>query len=60
MKSVKAFQSIPSEYKCQCCGEIKPLNKEHFQIVNKFKYGYSTYCNICNIVCNQPKEKTKL
>ena len=49
---------IPTEYQCQCCGETKPLNAEHFQIVKKFKYGYSTYCNVCDVSCNRPKEKT--
>lgn len=60
VKGAKTFKSVPDEYKCQCCGEIKPLNTDHFQIVNKFKHGYSTYCNVCHVVCNRPKEKTKL
>lgn len=57
LKGAKTLKSVPDEYKCQCCGETKPLNAEHFQIVKKFKYGYSTYCNECNILCNKPKKK---
>lgn len=44
----KTTLSAPSEYKCQYCDTTKPLNSDHFQIVKKFKYGYSTVCNECN------------
>jgi hypothetical protein len=33
---------------CSKCGEEKPLNKEHYQVVKYFKEGYSFYCNLCN------------
>jgi hypothetical protein len=47
-KGQKILKSAPDEYKCQCCGALKSLNVSNFQIVNQFKYGFSTYCNECN------------
>jgi hypothetical protein len=34
--------------KCAKCGEEKPLDKEHYQVVKYFKTGYSYYCNSCD------------
>jgi hypothetical protein len=34
--------------KCANCGEIKPLDSEHFQVVKSFRSGFSYYCNECN------------
>lgn len=50
----KASLSVPNEYKCQYCNIIKSLDSDHFQIVKKFKYGFSTVCNECNKF--KPKE----
>lgn len=44
----KILLSVPSEYKCQVCENTYPLNIDHFQKVNNFKHGYSTYCNACD------------
>ena len=49
----KETLSAPSEYKCQYCDITKPLNGDNFQVVKKFKHGYSTVCN----ECNKPKPK---
>jgi hypothetical protein len=56
-RGVKILQSAPDEYKCQCCGETKPLNKDHFQTVKSFKYGFSTYCLECDIITRKIKPK---
>lgn len=53
LKVRKTSLSAPSEYKCQYCKETFPLNKDHFQVVRGFKYGYSTVC----LECNKPKPK---
>lgn len=37
-----------SERKCSRCGEVKPLNVEHYKKVKHFKSGYSYYCNVCD------------
>lgn len=34
--------------KCSKCGEEKPLDKDHYQVVKYFKSGYSHYCNSCD------------
>lgn len=49
LKIVKTSESIPDEYVCQKCKISKPLNKENFQSVKMFKYGFSTYCNECDL-----------
>ena len=49
----KTTLSVPSEYKCQFCDVTKPLDSDNFQVVKKFKFGYSTVCN----ECNRPKPK---
>ena len=33
---------------CSNCGEEKPLDKDHYQVIKSFKSGFSYYCNICN------------
>ena len=33
---------------CANCGEEKPLDKDHYQVVKGFKSGFSYYCNVCN------------
>jgi hypothetical protein len=39
---------------CVKCGEKKPLDAEHFQVVKHFKTGFSYYCN----TCDKPPKKT--
>ena len=34
--------------KCSKCGEEKPLDKDHYQVVKYFKSNFSYYCNCCN------------
>ena len=34
--------------KCVKCGEEKPLDKDHYQVVKQFKSNFSYYCNECN------------
>ena len=34
--------------KCAKCGEEKPLDKDHYQVVKYFKSNFSYYCNCCN------------
>jgi len=33
---------------CANCGEEKPLDKDHYQVIKSFKSGFSYYCNVCN------------
>ena len=33
---------------CSKCGQEKPLDKDHYQVVKSFKTGFSFYCNLCN------------
>lgn len=56
-KGVKTLLSVPAEYQCQCCNQVKPLNADHFQVIRKFKYGFSTYCNICDIETKRLKKQ---
>lgn len=49
--------SHPNEYKCQSCNQIKPLTKEYYQSVSKFKFGFSTYCNECDKKIFKKNEK---
>jgi hypothetical protein len=56
-RGVKILRSVPDEYKCQHCGETKPLNSDYFQTVRSFKYGFSTYCLECDIVTRKVKPK---
>ena len=32
---------------CDKCGEEKPLDIEHYQVVKYFRDGFSYYCNEC-------------
>ena len=48
LKGVKKLKSVPGEYECQYCKETKPLTTEHFQKIERFKYGFSTVCNECS------------
>lgn len=48
IRGQKTSLSFPDEYKCQSCGEVKPLTEDYFQPVRKFKFGFSTYCNDCD------------
>lgn len=57
-KGQKILKSAPSEYICQYCKIEKSLNKDNFQVVSKFKHGFSTVCNECNINTNKMKNKT--
>ena len=38
---------------CNKCGEEKPLDSNHYQVVKYFKEKFSFYCN----ECNKPKPK---
>lgn len=59
IKEQKTSLSHPDEYKCQSCGEIKPITEEYYQPVKKFKFGFSTYCNECDKkVFKKNEEKT--
>lgn len=33
---------------CDKCGEEKPLDLEHYQVVKYFRDGFSYYCNDCS------------
>jgi hypothetical protein len=33
--------------KCSVCGEEKPLDSDHYQVVKYFKEKFSFYCNEC-------------
>ncbi len=33
---------------CSKCGEEKPLDSKHYQVVKLFRSGFSYYCNECN------------
>lgn len=55
LKVQKTSLSRPSEYKCQFCNQIKPLNAENFDIVRSFKYNYATVCK----ECGKPKQKNE-
>lgn len=50
---MKIEASVPKERKCSRCGEVKPLDLEHFQKVKLFKSGFSYYCNVCNTPANK-------
>ena len=34
---------------CSRCGETKPLDKDHYQVVKAFSSEFSYYCNNCSI-----------
>lgn len=40
---------------CAKCGEEKPLDSDHFQVVKYFKTRFSYYCN----TCDKPPKKEK-
>ena len=44
----KGAPDLPALRKCANCGEEKPLDKEHYQIVKTFRTGFSYYCNVCD------------
>ena len=46
-KNSKKLES-PIKRKCSKCGEEKPLDAEHYQVVKSFTHGYSYQCNECN------------
>ena len=48
-----SMQEKNTKRKCSKCGEEKPLDKDHYQMVKYFSSGFSYYCNICNA----PKRK---
>lgn len=56
-KGAKTLLSAPAEYQCQCCKQVKPLDSDHFQVIRKFKYGFSTYCNDCDIQTKRLKKQ---
>ena len=50
VKKKEEFGEIPASglRKCANCGEEKPLDKDHYQVIKSFKNGFSYYCNTCN------------
>lgn len=42
-----------TERTCSKCGETKPLDSNHYQVIKYFRSGLSYYCN----ECNKPKPK---
>ena len=51
----KGLSGSPQTRVCSKCGEEKPLDKDHYQVVKSFKHGYSHYCNSCD----KPVKKTE-
>jgi hypothetical protein len=49
------MQEKNTKRKCSKCGEEKPLDKDHYQVVKSFKSGFSYYCNSCD----KPPRKEK-
>jgi hypothetical protein len=47
-------QEKDTKRKCSKCGEEKPLDKDHYQVVKSFREGFSYYCNLCD---RPPKKK---
>jgi hypothetical protein len=41
------------------CGQEKPLNKDHYQVVKAFKSGFSYYCNDCSVEMKKTKPTNK-
>jgi late competence protein required for DNA uptake (superfamily II DNA/RNA helicase) len=50
-----SMQEKNTKRKCSKCGEEKPLDKDHYQVVKSFKSGFSYYCNSCD----KPPRKEK-
>ena len=44
---------------CSKCGVEKPLDKDHYQIVKSFNFGFSYYCNDCSIEMMKTKPANK-
>ncbi len=44
---------------CAKCGEEKPLDKDHYQVVKSFKSGFSYYCNDCSAEMRRTKPSNK-
>ena len=44
---------------CVKCGQEKPLDKDHYQVVKSFKYGFSYYCNVCSAEMRKTKPSNK-
>jgi len=55
LKGQKKSLSAPNKYTCQYCEVEKPLSKDFFQEVRRFKYGYSTVC----LDCSKPKPRNE-
>jgi len=55
IKGQKKSLSRPSEYECQFCNQVKPLNADNFEVVKTFKYNYATVCR----ECGKPKQKSE-
>ncbi len=51
--SKKQENNIKKTRICDKCGEIKPLDVQHFQVVKYFRDGFSYYCHDCS----KPKPK---
>jgi hypothetical protein len=56
---IKRNTTRPDTYICQCCQQSKQLNESNFEIVKKFKYGFSTCCLDCIKLMNVKKERKK-
>ena len=44
----KNQSGTPQTRVCSNCGEEKPLDKDHYQVIKVFKSGLSYYCNLCD------------
>ncbi len=49
----------PKSRICTRCTQEKDLNSDNYQVVKAFKYGYSFYCNICNVDMRKTKSSNK-
>jgi late competence protein required for DNA uptake (superfamily II DNA/RNA helicase) len=49
LNSKNSKKSVRStKRKCSKCGEEKPLDESHYQVVKSFVEGFSFYCNECS------------
>ena len=49
------IQNYTTNRICTKCGEEKPLNREHYQVVKAFNSGFSYYCNKCDVESKKTK-----
>jgi DNA-directed RNA polymerase subunit RPC12/RpoP len=51
------IQNTTTNRICAKCGEEKPLDKDHYQVVKAFNSGFSYYCNDCDKESRKPKNR---